>query len=260
MNRSKCLVVGSIVAVLATIIFFIRYNYDQTSYEKSNGVSSMLHTYEKKKNDHRITIYNNTAGEGIDISKYQGEINWQKAVLNNKFGFMYVRATYGNKIKDRYYSQNIDSARSHYIPVGSYHYYLNTISPEEQFESFMSMVDVDKQDLIPMVDVEDDSFGPSILWSPKKLQTFLNLVEKEFGVKPIIYTSRIFYNSYLYKNFSEYPVWIASYTPKIGKLRGGKQYLLWQYSDKGRINGVYEHIDKNRLHPDATIKDLLLRK
>lgn len=259
MNKNKYLIINYAVVILATLIIFFRYNYEQMSNEKQSA-SCMLQSYQKKMPENRITIYNNTAGEGFDISKYQGEINWQKALMHHKIGFLYVRATYGTTIKDKYYTQNVDSALSHYIPIGSYHYYINTASPEEQFECFMSMVNVEKQDLIPMVDVEDDVFGPSILWNPKKLQTFLDLVENEFGTKPIIYTNKRFYNSYLYKNFSEYPIWIAAYSRSFGKLRGGKQYLLWQYSDKGRINGIYEYIDKNRLHPDATIKDLLLKK
>lgn len=206
----------------------------------------------------RITIFNNTANEGIDISKYQRNINWDKIAANKRYGFVYVRSSYGCKIKDQYYARNIEEAHKHYIPVGTYHYYLNSQTPQKQFEFFMSMVDKDKQDLIPMIDVEEESHGKSIRWNAKRLKEFLSLVETEFGVKPIIYTNVRYYNMYLSKEFSDYPLWIASYTRKVGKLKKNKQYIIWQYSAKGRIKGIPGYIDRDRLNPDITIKDLLI--
>ena len=71
--------------------------------------------------------------QGIDVSKFQGTINWKKVANSKKVKFVYIRATEGTSIKDPNYRANVDSARKHNIYVGSYHVYSSKTSAYTQF-------------------------------------------------------------------------------------------------------------------------------
>ena len=97
--------------------------------------------------------------QGIDVSKYQGKINWKKVSKSKKVKFVYIRATEGTTIKDPRYKANVDSARKHKIYVGSYHVYSSKTTAYQQFANFKSVVSKKKQDLIPVLDIEGHHSG-----------------------------------------------------------------------------------------------------
>ena len=85
---------------------------------------------------------------------------------------------------------------------------------------------------------------------------FLKLIEKNYGVKPIIYAPQRFYNTYLRGDFSEYKIWIARQSglkkqpdnnqlKKEPKLLDGRCAFIWQYSGTGNIDGITTDIDLN---------------
>ena len=108
----------------------------------------------------------NTANDsiyGIDISHHQGKIDWAK--VNNweghKINFVYIKATEGATFIDHMYESNIKGARENGFLIGSYHYFRTTSSPEKQFNNFITVVDKDLQDLIPLIDVEERKYWNS---------------------------------------------------------------------------------------------------
>ena len=97
--------------------------------------------------------------QGIDVSKYQGKINWTKVSKSKKVKFVYVRATEGASIRDSYYKSNIDKARKAGILVGSYHVYSSKTTAYQQFANFKAVVVKKKQDLVPVLDIEGHHSG-----------------------------------------------------------------------------------------------------
>lgn len=189
--------------------------------------------------------------QGIDVSKYQGTIDWSKVAKSKRVKFAYIRATEGTSIKDPKYKSNIDSARNAKILVGSYHVYSSKTSAYTQFSNFKSMVNKKKQDLVPVLDIEGYHCGNLDMTRVNKL---LELMEKEYGAKPMIYTSEALYKEHFSgKKYAAYHIFVAKYkgSPNI-------RYTLWQYSRSGRMSGISGAVDLDKFHPKHSLSDLYL--
>lgn len=191
--------------------------------------------------------------QGIDVSKYQGKIDWKKVSKSGKVKFVYIRATEGTSIRDPRYKANVDSARKHKIYVGSYHVYSSKTTAYQQFANFKSVVSKKKQDLIPVLDIEGHHSGTLNM---ARVDKILELMEKEYGVKPMIYTSEGVYKEHFSgKRYRPYNIFVAKYkgTPLI-------RYTLWQHSKTGRISGILGNVDLDKLHKSSSMNDILLPK
>lgn len=194
-----------------------------------------------------------TQAQGIDVSKYQGNINWKKVSKSKKVKFVYIRATEGTSIRDPRYKANVDSARKYKIYVGSYHVYSSKTTAYQQFANFKSVVSKKKQDLIPVLDIEGYHSGNLNMARVNKL---LELMEKEYGAKPMIYTSEKVYREHFSgKRYRSYHIFVAKYkgTPSI-------RYTLWQHSKTGRISGISGDVDLDKFHKKHSLYDLYLPK
>ena len=154
---------------------------------------------------------------GIDISHHQGEIDWDELRDNGMIDkypirFVMIKATEGASLIDENFHDNFEQAREHGFTRGAYHFYSVRSSAKDQAEHFISEVKLENGDLPPVLDVEkkpntqtDQEFKESIL-------LWLQLVEHQYGVKPIIYTYYKFKMRYLSDPvFDQYPYWIAHY-------------------------------------------------
>jgi lysozyme len=196
---------------------------------------------------------------GIDVSHYQGSIDWDRVSCyeNNPIKFVYVKATEGSTIKDDYYQRNISLAKGKGLLVGSYHYFTSKSTAEEQFENFKQTAEKERQDLIPVVDIEECKY-----WTPdifhKNLQVFLNEIEAYYGKKPVIYTFSAFYNSYLIDRYKDYKIFIAQYGDGNPALKDGNNWHIWQFTRKGRIEGIHGNVDVNAINPGCDHNEILL--
>lgn len=189
--------------------------------------------------------------QGIDVSKFQGKINWKKVAKSGKVKFVYIRATEGTSIKDPCYKANVDSARKAGIKVGSYHVYSSKTTAYQQFDNFKSVVKKKNQDLIPVLDIEGYHSGRLNMARVDKL---LELMEKEYGAKPMIYTSEKVYKDHFRGNkYSSYHFFIAKYkgTPSV-------RYTLWQHSKCGKVSGISGAVDLDKFHSKHGLSDILL--
>lgn len=186
--------------------------------------------------------------EGYDISHYQGNIDWAAFSSDPQCGFVYIKATEANSIVDNTYERNINEARRHGVKVGTYHFFRANNSARDQFAIFKSVFDPHKQDLLPMVDVETMPKGMAKSKFDDCLLEFIQLIEHEYGVKPIIYTGKNFYNKYFFgtRFTTSYKFWIAAYADEQPVLNNNDDYLIWQYSAKGKAHGVKGYIDRNK--------------
>ncbi|MCR5778991.1 MAG: glycosyl hydrolase family 25 [Bacteroidaceae bacterium] len=201
---------------------------------------------------------NKKAG-GIDVSHYQGQINWNEVVRNGDITYVYLKATEGSKLVDDTYYRNLEGARCVGLKVGCYHFYSPTTKAQDQFKNMAAVVNLKDHDLIPIIDIEHRGKS-SLPQFQKQLRQFLKLVEKHYGVQPILYTSRDFYNKYLSGPFTKYKYMIARYHEDIPQLRDNAAFVMWQYSATSRIRGIRGNVDRSCLMDNYTLSDILLRR
>ena len=193
--------------------------------------------------------------EGIDVSHYQGEIDWDAVAGSSQVSYAYLKATEGATLVDDTYARNLSEARRVGLSVGSYHFYRPNISWREQFQNLTSNILPDKQDLVPIIDIEHRGHVSEEKFI-SDLKDFVQAVEKFYGKKPLLYSYQNFYNRHLKDIFKGYPWMIAKYQSEQPVLHDGKEYIIWQYTSKGRIPGVKGNVDRSRLMGDFTLRQL----
>lgn len=195
---------------------------------------------------------------GIDLSHYQGEVFWETVGENTKMAYVYLKATEGGDRIDERYENNVILAHKHGLKVGSYHFYRPKTEQVKQLENFMTQCRPGEQDLIPMIDIETKG-GLSTEAFCDSLMKFLDLVEKAYKQKPLLYTYTNFYNKWLVGKIPQYPLMIAQYKDEEPVLADDKEYIIWQYTCKGRIVGVKGYVDKSRFMGKHGLKEIRYR-
>ncbi len=187
--------------------------------------------------------------EGIDVSHYQGNINWDQVAGSTKISYAYLKATEGATYVDDTYAYNLREARRVGLSVGSYHFYRPNVPVRQQFDNIVSNIKAEEQDLIPLIDVEHRGRV-----SDKKfirdLKELLRLLEKHYGKKPLLYSYQNFYNRHLCGHFDGYHWMIAKYQDEKPVLNDDTDYIMWQYTAKGSIEGIRGHVDRSRIMGD----------
>lgn len=190
--------------------------------------------------------------KGIDVSKYQKDIDWQK-VKKDGIEFAIIRIGYGkyDNQKDPYFEKNYEGAKKVGIPVGVYHYsYAKTVD-EAKLEAglVLTWLKNRKLDLPVYFDIEDKSQASL----DKKLlneicKAFCNRIEAA-GYWAGIYSNKNWAIN-LIDGFSlgkRYTYWIAQYNTKCTYLGN---YDIWQYSSSGKVNGINGKVDMNYMYRD----------
>lgn len=192
---------------------------------------------------------------GIDLSHYQGSVFWDAIGENSKMAYVYLKATEGGNKIDEKYEENIEMAHRYGLKVGSYHFFRPKTDLQQQLYNFMSQCRPGDQDLIPMIDIETKSDLPTEEFQDSLLK-FLDMVEKTYRQKPLLYTFANFYDHYLSGKIDDYKLMIAQYTKREPLLADGKDICLWQYTGKGRINGINSFVDKSRFMGRHGMKEI----
>lgn len=209
----------------------------------------------KKYNNITNTIPEGYQLHGIDISKHNGEVWWKKikaAKLDSTpIAFVFIKATEGMFFYDREFSDNWHSAKRYQLRRGAYHYFRPRINAKLQAWNFILNVRLKKGDLPPVLDIESDE-GRSDMALAESCRTWLKIIENHYGVKPIIYTNIKYYNRIIRSRLDHYPLWIANYRQPQPQLSADQDWLFWQHSEKGRIEGINEYVDLNVFRGDST--------
>ena len=210
-----------------------------------------------------VNRQNNTIG--VDISHYQANVDMNKLKEQN-IKFVYIKATEGNTHKDKKFDKNWESAKKADLLSGAYHFFSYDSDGKSQAENFVKVVGSDiKGRLLPAVDVEyygnKEQNPPNKEQVVKELKIFLEVLEKKYGVKPLIYTRSDIYDKYLQGEFDEYKKWISSlYTPLSWNYKD--DWYIWQYLNRGELigyNGGQKYIDLNVLNKNKNINDLIIK-
>lgn len=199
---------------------------------------------------------------GIDVSRYQRSIDWgdvkEMQVKNIKIGFVFIKATEGINNVDEQFRRNWLNAEEEEMPKGAYHFFIAGKSGKLQAKNFIEIVKLKTGDLPPVLDVEQ-SYGKSAGDIKEGVANWLFEVENYYQVKPIIYTNIDFYNHFLKGTFDDYPFWIAHYL-QPDKPRIERNWLFWQHSENGHVNGIRTQVDFNVFSGDSSdFKNLLIK-
>ena len=199
---------------------------------------------------------------GIDVSEYQGIINWKtvfKSESNDSIAFVFIRATAGKNHRDRFFTSNYREVKKANIRAGAYHYYRPNESSTDQAQFFIKNVKLSPGDLPPILDIEKTSDVQSVSKLKEGIKNWLTIIENHYGVQPILYTYSNFYNSYLKNDFSNYTLWIANYNSVDNPLPSSN-WQFWQYSEQGAIQGIKGPVDLNVFKNDnINLESLLLK-
>ncbi|OUP49753.1 GH25 family lysozyme [Lachnoclostridium sp. An181] len=214
-----------------------------------------------KKGDHSIAIgeaYKEGIQNGIDVSEYNGNINWSK-VKNSGISFAMLRCVKGsnpNSISvDAKFNQNIKGASDNGISVGVYRYsYADTAS--ETRKEAMAVVNAIQNSgyriQYPIAyDIEDENVQGDLSKAQltEIIKIFKGIVENH-GYKFMIYANKNWLDNKIdMKSFEDEDVWIAryrDYTPSLGHgYTGAGNVTIWQYSDRGTVPGIQGAVDMN---------------
>lgn len=211
-----------------------------------------------------ITVCNDTICEmvisGLDCSLWQNRIRWEK--IDPNFSFVFIKATQSLRVDPNFFN-NWNNCN---LIKGAYHFFNPNINGVTQAKHFLSVVPIKKGNLPPVIDVEYyySYWRYCNKWTAaKNLRLMLEYLEKETGVKPIIYTNCGFWNHsvspYIKFNPAEYYLWIANYTtsnsPCIPK--GWEHWTFWQYTHKGKIDHHTTYWDLNYFNGSDLTKILI---
>lgn len=182
---------------------------------------------------------------GIDVSDYQPNVDW-KAVVDAGITFAFIKATEGRTFVAEVFDSYWKEAKANGIQRGAYHFFRPASDPQGQAENFLKTVTLEAGDLPPVIDIETtDGIDSQRLCD--RAQVWIDIVERETGFRPIVYTYPGFWEALNTTKFSDYPLWIAHYTTAEQPLipGGWKTWLLWQFTDRGQVNGIAGGVDVN---------------
>jgi lysozyme len=189
------------------------------------------------------------AVHGVDVSRWQGDIDWVNLRAHGA-NFAYIKATDGGDHLDPAFRKNWKAADAAGLKRGAYHFFYWCRSGASQADWFIRNVPKDPNALPPVIDVEWNHLSackkrPSRATVLEKMQVFMDKLEAHYGQRPVIYTAPDFYGDNLKGQFENYPFWLRAVAQHPSKVYPGRKFVFWQYSGSGLSKGVTGKIDLN---------------
>ncbi|MCX7889297.1 MAG: glycoside hydrolase family 25 protein [Rhodobacteraceae bacterium] len=199
------------------------------------------------------------AVHGIDVSRWQGMIDWRTARANG-VNFAFLKATEGGDIVDPAFATNWSAARAAGVPTGAYHFWYHCRSGAEQARWYIRHVPRAAGALPPVLDMEWTPFSPTCAERRpaseirREAAAFLRIVEAHFGRAAIIYTTPDFWEeAELSKLPGRHEFWLRAVTAHPSDRYEGQHWTFWQYTGTGLVPGIAGRTDINvfRGSPEA---------
>jgi len=197
---------------------------------------------------------------GVDVSSFQGPIDWSQLVDRSGIRFAFIKASEGTHTLDRRFADNWTGARG-LVARGAYHFFTFCGGGDAQAQNFLRALP-DSGEMPAGVDLE--FAGNCTTWSSiaairVQLQIFLNEVETAMGRAPILYVTRSSYARIVQGHFAGYPLWVREVLtgPPVNEIPA---MAFWQYSGNGRKDGIVKLVDLNAfIGTEARFDDFLRR-
>lgn len=186
---------------------------------------------------------------GIDVSHHQGVIDWAK-VAGDDVAFAYLKATEGGDFRDRAFARNWREARDAGIAVGAYHFFTFCRPGADQAANFLAVVPVEADAPPPVVDLEfGGNCGRTLDGATmrRELDAFLAPVERAYGKLALLYVTPEFLDAYS-KQLPARALWRRSI---LRKPDAAASWQVWQYHNRGRVDGIAGPVDLNVFADDA---------
>lgn len=218
-------------------------------YAKANGLTKTI----------KVTVEGKNTGsgnyKGIDVSSYQGSINWKK-VADDGIDFAMIRVTVGkdprSTEKDSMFESNYNGARDNGVKVGLYRYSYAGSRTEArcEAEAIVKYLNGRKLDYPIVMDVEDDSILRSTNTNTRRSEIVLAFKEviEDAGYDFALYANTTWLNNYLDMNMlKNVDIWVARWRSlDQGHGYNGKgNVTMWQYSNSGSVSGISGRVDMN---------------
>jgi GH25 family lysozyme M1 (1,4-beta-N-acetylmuramidase) len=196
--------------------------------------------------------------EGIDVSHWQGTIDWQKVAASGK-RFAIMKATQDTDFVDDKYAINRSRAAAAGVVTTAYHFAAPDTRPNDaisEADHFVNTAKLAAGDIVPALDLEQ-SGGLTTTQLTAWTKAFLDRVKSRLDVTPMVYTSPAFWRKYLADTTtiadSGYKIlWIAHWgvsAPTVAaKNWGGQGWTFWQYSNCGNVPGISGCVDLDRFN------------
>lgn len=205
--------------------------------------------------------------EGIDVSSWQGLIDWTK-VGATSVKFAYIKATEGATYTNPNFERDWSQAAGNGIIRGAYHFLSATSEAQDQAANFLRAVkQLQPGDLPPALDIEGDKW--SAVPSERKWQLltgWLSNVERALAMAPVIYVGYYFAKDVLRTwgktELLAYPLWVPNWNNVAQPLvpQPWDTYTFWQYTSKGTVEGINGNVDRNRFKGDENALRNLCRR
>lgn len=197
---------------------------------------------------------------GIDVSCYQGAIDWTAVAASRSVSFVYARVFHSPRLgdfgDDDTFVSNHDGCKHAGIPFGSYFFYMAAQNGAQQAEHFLEIANGRFGTLAPMVDVEegsgDQGCGDSTEARIENLAACLERIAASLG-NPIIYTNQDTWHMYFADSpaFSKYRLWVADHNglpcKPTNAPRGWPSWMIHQYGE-GQVAGIDASVDMDCLN------------
>ncbi|WP_029232778.1 GH25 family lysozyme [Butyrivibrio sp. VCB2006] len=197
-------------------------------------------------------LANNAGGRGIDVSKWNGNIDWA-AVKNSGINFVIIRCGYrgsseGALIEDPTFRRNIQGAQNAGIRVGVY-FFTQAVNEVEAVEEASMVINLIKGYNISYpvyLDVEAShgrGDGISAAQRTANIKAFCGTIQNA-GYKAGVYANKTWFTSYINTSqITNYKIWLAQYAEAV--TYSGSRYDMWQYTSKAKVTGINGYVDMN---------------
>lgn len=192
--------------------------------------------------------------KGIDVSKHQGTIEWQK-VKASGIDFAILRAGYGkyDNQKDERFEENYSNAKNAGIKLGAYHYsYAKSVDDaKKEAEIFLKWISGKQFEYPVAFDVEEKSQSDKgKQFVSDVIRAFCETVEKA-GYYVCVYSNKYWLDNYVDDDCKrKYDTWLAQWSDKATY---GGNYGIWQYSSQGEIDGISGRVDLDESYKDYSL-------
>ncbi len=213
----------------------------------TTGATTIISTaYTTATTQTSTTVINKTVYDGIDVSKYQGNVNWSQ-VKKDGTDFAIIRAGYGKYAsqKDPYFDQNMKNAKAAGIACGAYWFsYAESVADaKKEAEVFASIVSGYQFEYPLVFDIEAEVHTKMTKEQVSAIITaFCDTMESK-GYYVALYSYSSFLNNKVYDSvLQKYDIWVAHFNvsaPTYSKT----PYGMWQYSSTGRVGGITGDVD-----------------
>ena len=198
---------------------------------------------------------------GIDVSRYQGNIDWSMVRKSSDVCFSAIRATVGNYYTDFNFKSNWQAASDNGFSLSPYHVVRPRSSASSQINRLLETLEGLPAPSLPIVLDVEVTDGQSLENVKKCVFDCVSLLEAEHR-RIIIYTGAWFWNTLPHEKNASYDsmadLWVAAYTSEEYMLKTawpkGWRYgnwNFWQHTNKGRIPGISGDVDLNFFNGDT---------